>query len=88
MGASVWSSECALSFRLPIHTSVFSAELFALDKAIDYATASPYDSIVIFTDSMSALHAIHSRRTDTNSIQDNIINKLHLSRKYISLVWV
>ena len=37
VGASVWSCECALRFRLPIHTSVFSAEIFAIDKAIDYA---------------------------------------------------
>ncbi len=30
VGASVWSGECALSFQLPSHTSVFSAELFAV----------------------------------------------------------
>ena len=37
VGASVWSHECALGFQLPSHTSVFSSELFAIDKAIDYA---------------------------------------------------
>ena len=35
VGASVWSSECALRYRLPNHMSVFSSEHFAIDKAID-----------------------------------------------------
>ena len=48
MGASVWSCECVLRFRLPIHTSVFSAEIFALDRAIDCVLNSSHHSIVIF----------------------------------------
>ena len=55
VGASVWSRECALRFRLPSHTSVFSSELFAMDKAIDYTLNWNHNLIVIFTDSMSAL---------------------------------
>ena len=88
VGASVWSSECALSFRLPAHTSVFSSELFAIDKAIYYALTSRHHSTVIFSDSMSALQAIESGRTDTNEIQGNIINKLNSCRKSFCLVWV
>ena len=88
VGASVWSCECALRFRLPTHTSVFSAEIFAIDKAIDYALNSLHNSIIIFTDSMSALQAIESGRTDTNEIQGNIINKLNSCHKSFSLVWV
>ena len=37
VGASVWSTECRLRFRLPSHTSVFTAELFAIDQAIDFS---------------------------------------------------
>ena len=44
VGASVWSRECALRFRLPSHTSVFSSELFAIDKAINYALSSNYNT--------------------------------------------
>ena len=88
VGASVWSRECSLRFRLPSHTSVFSSELFAIDKAIDYALNSNHNSIVILSDSMSALQAIESGFTDSNEIQGNIINKLGLSRKSFSLIWV
>ncbi|KAK3886447.1 hypothetical protein Pcinc_009398 [Petrolisthes cinctipes] len=88
VGASVWSSECELRYRLLIHTSVFTAELFAIDKAIDYALNSRYDSIVIFSDSMSALQAINSCQTISNEIQGRIINKLHLCNKSFTLIWV
>ena len=88
VGASVWSSECALRFRLPSHTSVFSSELFAIDQAIDFALTSNHNYIVIFSDSMSALQAIESGHTDTNEIQGNIINKLNSSRKSFFLIWV
>ena len=54
VGAIVWSNECALSFRLPSQTSVFSSELFAIDKAIDFALSLRHNSIIIFSDSMSA----------------------------------
>ncbi len=30
VGASIWSNECALRYRLPNHTSVFSSELYAI----------------------------------------------------------
>ncbi len=88
VGASVWSSECALRYRLPNHTSVFTSELFAVDRAIDYAINSHHNSFTIFSDSMSALQAIESLRTDTNEIQGRIINKLHSCPKSISLIWV
>ncbi len=88
VSVSVWSDECALRYRLPNHTSVFTSELFAIDKAIDYALNSQHNSFTIFSDSISALQAIESLRTDTNEIQGSIINKLHTSHKSISLVWV
>ena len=75
MGASVWSCKCALRFRLPTHTSIFSAEIFGIDKAI--ALNSSHHSIIIFSDSMSALQGIEYGRGDTNEIQGNIINKFN-----------
>ncbi len=53
VGASIWSNKCALRYRLPNHTSVFSSELFAIEKLIDYATNSHHDSFTIFSDSMA-----------------------------------
>ena len=85
VGASVWSSECALRFRLPSHTSVFSSELFAIDQAIDFALTSNHNSIVFFSDSMSAFQAIESGRTDTTEIQGNIIKTRTLWSVFSSL---
>ena len=85
---NVWVRECALRLRLPSHTSVFSSELFVIDKAIDYALNSTHNVIVIFTDSMSVLQVIESGRTDANEIQGNIINKLNSRRNSFSLFWV
>ena len=89
VGAGVWSNECNLRFRLPNHTSIFIAELFAIDKAIDFAMSTTHDKIVIFSDSNSSLHAIKSLNTRTNEIQGNIIRKLVYSGpKSITLIWV
>ena len=79
--------------RIPIAFSyigilVFSSELFAVDQVIYFALPPNRDYIVIFSDSMSALQAIESGRTDTNEIQSNIINRLNSSRKSFSLIWV
>ena len=88
VGASVWSFDCALRYRLPTHTSVFTSELFAIERAIDFAINSPDDNFVIFSDSKSALQAINSLKTDSNEILGRIVNKLHASVKSFSLVWV
>lgn len=87
VSSNVWSTECEYRYRLPTHTSVFTAELFAIDKDIDYAINSHDDSIVIFSDSMSAFQAITSAKTDTNKIQGSIF-KLPLCNKSFTLIWV
>ena len=69
------------------HISVFSSELFAIDQAIDFALTSNHNYKAIFSDSKSVLQPIESRRTDTNEIQGNIINKLNSYHKS-SLIWV
>ncbi len=46
---------------------------------------SRHNSIIIVSDSMSALQAIESGRTDTNEIQGNIINKLNTCRKSLQI---
>jgi len=88
VGAGVWSNECELRFRLPNHTSIFIAELFAIDKAIDFALSTTHDRIVIFSDSLSSLKAIKSLETTQNELLGNIIRKLHSANKSIKLIWV
>ena len=52
------------------------------------ALNSSRHSVIIFSESMSALQATESGRTATNEIQGNIINRLNSSRKSFSLIWV
>lgn len=87
MGVGVWSNECELRFRLPNHTSIFIAELFAIDKAIDFALSTTHNRIVIFSDSLSSLKAITSLEATQNEL-GNIIRKLHSANKSIKLIWV
>ena len=84
----MWSYNMTRQYRLPDHVSVFSAELYAILKALDMAIQSHHDKIVIFSDSLSALQAIRSGRTDTNEIQGKIVNKLYNFPKRLMLIWV
>ena len=88
VGAGVWSNECQMRFRLPNHTSIFIAELFAIHKALDFALSTTHDRIVIFSDSLSSLKAIKSLETRDNELQAIIIRKLHSASKLIKLIWV
>ena len=88
VGAGVWSPTMTGQYRLPNHVSVFTAELFAILKALEMATLSPQDRVVIFSDSMSALQAIQSETTTTNEIQGRIINNIYHFPKRLMLVWV
>lgn len=88
MGAAVWSQNSSRVFRLPNHTTIYQAELFAIIKAIDAIINTPQDRCVIFTDSLSAIQAIQHGVTTTNELVGIIINKLFTCNKHITLVWV
>ena len=84
----VWAHNNSAQYRLPEHVSVFTAELFAMLKALDMAALSPQQRVVIFIDWMSALEAIRKGKTTTNEIQGKIINNIHHFPKQVMLVWV
>lgn len=65
MGAGVWSTECQLRFRLPKHSLIFLAELFATDKASNIAVSTTYDRI-IFLDPLSSHKAMKLLETTKN----------------------
>lgn len=75
------------SVQLLNHTSVFCAELLAINKTTDYVINSIHIKSVIFTDSLSALNAINLGYTESNEIQGNIIDKLNSCNKDIILIW-
>ena len=72
------------SHRLPSTCSVFTAELFAIYKAVEYIENTDWEKIVIFSDSLSALQAI-----DNNKLKCHYMFKLQkllaLSNKEIVL---
>jgi len=58
--AVVVAPNCVKTVRLPDNASIFTAEIYALDMALDiiHCTRSKY--CVVFSDSLSSLQAIES----------------------------
>ena len=51
-------------FRLPNNSSIFSAELKAIDLALIHIEQDAYWRYIIFTDSLSAMQALEGEKTD------------------------
>ena len=62
-------------FRLPDKSSVFSAELKAIDLALDHIKEDGYWHYIIFTDSLSAMQALDNQKTD-NPLTTKLLDKL------------
>ena len=63
-GSAVWCTTFILISKLPKTATVFTTELYAIYSAIKYVTNKP-GSYVIFTDSLSAIHALQSLHSPT-----------------------
>ena len=53
-------------FRLPNNSSIFSAELKAIDLALNHIEQDAYLRYIIFTDSLSAMQALEGEKTDNH----------------------
>ena len=73
-GSAFVCGETERSLRLPDDSSAFQAELVALLYALQHALVSPYKSIRIFTDSLSALHSI---KTPTSKDNVQLLSSIH-----------
>ena len=62
-------------FRLPNNSSVFSAEIKAIDLALNHIEQDAYWRYVIYTDSLSAMKALEGEKTD-NPLVVNLLEKL------------
>ena len=67
-------------FRLPDKSSVFSAELKAIDLALDHIKEDGYWRYIIFTDSLSAMQALDNQKTD-NPLITKLLDKLSVVSK-------
>ena len=62
-------------FRLPNNSSIFSAELKAIDLALNHIEQDAYWRYIIFTDSLSAMQTLEGEKTD-NPLIVNLLEKL------------
>ena len=67
--AAIYNTQCRL-VRLPSNSSIFSAELTALSLAFEYISEMDrVKKFVIYTDSLSAIQALQSRKWENPLIQ-------------------
>ena len=96
VGSALWcpSKEYSQVFKLPPETSIYSAECFAVLKALHYIkNVSEYTKYLICTDSLSILKAINgfpTNKTPSYLILEIIdeINKLGTQGRDIAMLWI
>ena len=62
-------------FRLPNNSSIFSAELKAIDLALNHIEQDAYWRYIIYTDSLSVMQALEGEKTD-NPLVVTLLEKL------------
>ena len=73
-------------FRLPNNSSVFSAELKAIDLALNHIEQDAYWRYIIYTDSFSAMQALEGETTD-NPLIVSLLEKLSRLCKRADIVF-
>ena len=64
--------------RLPNKSSIFSAEVKAIDLALDLVEQSDSTRFIIFSDSLSSLQALHNQKLENPSVCDVLERISHL----------
>ena len=59
--------------RLPDNASIFSAEIKAVDLALDHIEQSRNTDFIIFSDSLSVLQSLHDRRIENLLLLDVLL---------------
>ena len=80
-------------FRLNNEISIFSAEMFAIMKALSFCNETPerFSSIVILTDSKSSLEALYSKsknRRDISTEIEQLLYELQQNGCSVSFQWI
>ncbi|WP_144077532.1 ribonuclease H family protein, partial [Solemya velum gill symbiont] len=90
VASAAFSSSNTFTARLPNHSSIFTAELYAILMALRTLRSSTYTKIVIFSDSLSALLAIHHCKIQNPIIIDvlDLFTTLYTAGKTIIFVWI
>ena len=81
--ATVFPSNTVISMRLPDSASVFTAEVWAIIKALEQIKNSIASKYIVFTDSLSCLQALHHMKLE-NPLIGMVIRKcvfLNIAKK-------
>ena len=65
--------------RLPDNASIFSAEIKAIDLALDHIEQSRSSDFIIFSDSLSVLQSLHNRHIENSLILDVLLKHNELA---------
>lgn len=85
--ASILDDE-ASTCRLPDHASIFSAELKAIDLALDQIDDTRYNiRYIIFTDSMSSMQALQNHKFDNPLVSDILVKLSDLISSDIDIIF-
>ena len=90
VGCAAIISNISIKQRLPSNASIFTAEIKAIDLALDAIAESEDDHFIIFSDSLSVLLSLENTKLD-NPLVVNILHKLHLlsiAHKTIFFCWI
>ena len=88
--ATVFPSNTVISMRLPDSASVFTAEVWAIIKALEQIKDSIASKYIVFTDSLSCLQALHHMKLE-HPLIGMVIRKcvfLNFAKQDIVFCWV
>ena len=90
VGCAAIINNISIKQRLPSNASIFTAEIKAIDLALDAITESEDDHFIIFSDSLSVLLSLENKKLD-NPLVVNLSHKLHLlsiAHRTIFFCWI
>lgn len=89
VGIGIVTAESALSVRVPQCISIFTAEVYGLYEAVRKIIAGKYKKAIIYTDSLSALKALHVK-SECEPLLGDILNMVFLNSEEFSIrfCWV
>ena len=88
--ATVFPSDITFSMRMPDSASIFTAEIWAIIKALEKIKNASASKFIIFTDSLSCLQALLYMKLEHPLIVMAIRKCffLNIAKKYIVFCWV
>ena len=75
-------------YRLPDNAPIVIAEIQAINMTLDYIKDANLSQVLIFSDSLSALHSINNCNFDNFLVQDILLRFHYMSSKNIILCWL